>query len=119
MKICITAQTPSENSPLDPRFGRAKCFMIYDDVADTWETLDNDQNLHAAQGAGIQAASQVVNAGCGALISGHCGPKAYAALSRANVAVYPCGEIPVKEALEAFKQGELKKIENADVEGHW
>lgn len=94
--------------------------MVYDTENRTWESVDNVQNLQAPQGAGIQAAANVVNAGCGVLISGHCGPKAFKALSQAGVSVYHLGgECSVQSAVDAFVDGTLVKLENADVEGHW
>jgi predicted Fe-Mo cluster-binding NifX family protein len=119
MRICISAQEPTPDSAVDPRFGRARYFILHDDVAGTWEAVDNTQNLQAAQGAGIQSAANVVNAGCTALISGHCGPKAFMALARAGVSVYAATAGTVREAVESFKQGQLTKMEFADVEGHW
>ncbi len=119
MKIAISAEKPNVESPVDLRFGRAKYFMIHDDENQTWELLDNDQNLNSTQGAGIQSAANVVNAGCKVLISGHCGPKAFAALSKAGVDVYIVKGGTVREAAIAYKDGKLNKIESADVEGHW
>jgi len=119
MKICVTAQQPTVDSQVDPRFGRAQCFMVYDDKAESWDTLDNTQNLQAAQGAGIQSASQVVNAGCSVLVSGHCGPKAFAALSSAGVDVYTVSGGTVREAVETYMRNGLAKMNAADVDGHW
>lgn len=119
MKIAVSAEQAKPQSPIDPRFGRAKYFMIYDDGKECWEEIDNIQNLEAAQGAGIQSAANVVNAGCTALISGHCGPKAFSALNKAGVAVYTVNEGSVQNAIDSFKLGKLKKLETADVDGHW
>ena len=119
MKICISAQHPTPESPVDPRFGRARCFMVYDEQDDTWSIVDNVQNLEAAQGAGIQSAATVVNAGCNVLISGHCGPKAFAALARAGVMVHTVTGGTVREAVTLLKNGLLPQIDNADVDGHW
>ena len=119
MKIAVTAEKPHADSPVDPRFGRAKTFLVYDDEKNSWETVDNTQNYQAAQGAGIQSAANVVNAGCQVLISGHCGPKAFTALTKAGVSVYTVSEGTVQDAIDAYKKGTLKQIETADVEGHW
>ncbi len=119
MKICVTAESSAPQSAIDPRFGRARVFMVYDDETGAWSSITNEQNLQAAQGAGIQSASHIVNAGCTALISGHCGPKAFRALSQAGVSVYTITGGTVAEAVERFQNGELRRIENADVEGHW
>jgi predicted Fe-Mo cluster-binding NifX family protein len=119
MKIAISAEGKSPESPVDTRFGRAKYFIVHDDEPQIWDALDNNQNLQAAQGAGIQSASIVVNAGCTTLITGHCGPKAFAALNKAGLTVYAVAGGTVREAVESFKRGELKKLEAADVDGHW
>ena len=120
MKIAVSATTDSPQSPVDPRFGRAKWFMLFESEGATWKTVDNVQNLNASQGAGIQAAANVVNAGAEVLISGHCGPKAFTVLTKAGVAVYRIsGEYTVTTAMEAYRKGVLQKLENADVEGHW
>ncbi|MFP4013883.1 MAG: NifB/NifX family molybdenum-iron cluster-binding protein [Chitinispirillaceae bacterium] len=119
MRIALSAEKPTTDSPLDQRFGRARYFMIYDEEKQSWEVMDNTQNLQAAQGAGIQSAANVVNANCGALISGHCGPKAFSALVKAGVAVYSAAGGSVQEALNQYKSGKLKKLDSADVQGHW
>lgn len=119
MKIGVSAEQSNPDSPVDPRFGRSKFFMIFDDTNGCWEFIDNIQNLQAVQGAGIQSAANVVNAGCEVLISGHCGPKAFTALNKAGVAVYTVSNGTVLNAIDLFKQGKLNKIESADVEGHW
>lgn len=119
MKIALSAEQSTPESPIDPRFGRAKYFMLFDDVLESWEFIDNNQNLQAAQGAGIQSAANVVNAGCEVLISGHCGPKAFAALNKAGVAVYTITSGTVRDAVDAFKRGKLAKLESSDVDGHW
>jgi len=119
MKIGVSAEQSTQDSTVDPRFGRSKYFMIFDDTNGNWASIDNTQNLQAAQGAGIQSAANVVNAGCEVLISGHCGPKAFTALNAAGVVVYTVSSGTVQNAVESFKQGKLSKIESADVMGHW
>lgn len=119
MKIAVTAQNALPESEIDTRFGRARFFLVYDDEKQQWSVLDNKQNLQSAQGAGIQSAATVVNAGCKVLVGGHCGPKAFAALSCAGVKVYTINGGTVSDAVQLYKSGKLTKIESADVEGHW
>ncbi len=119
MKIAITIDGDGLEAPLDARFGRAKKFVLYETETDSCEFFDNTQNLNAAQGAGIQAAQNVAAAGAEAVVTGHTGPKAFRVLDAAKIAVYHSGVRPVKEVIEAFKKGELKKAAAADVEGHW
>ncbi len=119
MRIAVSAEGRMAESPVDPRFGRTKQFMVFDEEAGGWTILDNEQNFNAAQGAGIQSAARIVNANCGVLITGHCGPKAFAALSKVGVAVYTVGEATVQDAIDLYRGGKLQKLETADVEGHW
>jgi predicted Fe-Mo cluster-binding NifX family protein len=119
MKIAITSDGKNLESQMDLRFGRAKGFIIYETDDDTFEFIDNEQNLEAAQGAGIQAAQNVVNKNVDAVISGHCGPKAFKVLSTSGIKIYTSDEGKISEIIEKFKNGELKEANSADVEGHW
>lgn len=119
MKIAFSASGDSLDAQLDARFGRAAKFLIVDSDTDEFVIVDNTQNLNAAQGAGIQSAQHLVSAGAGALVSGHTGPKAFAVLNAAGVQIFLSPATTIREAYEAWKKGELQKIDNADVEGHW
>jgi len=119
MKIAFSASGDTLDAQLDARFGRAAKFIIVDSDTDEFNVVDNTQNLNAAQGAGIQSAQHVVSAGAQALVSGHTGPKAFKVLSAAGVEIFLSPTASVREAYEAWKKGELQKIDNADVEGHW
>jgi len=119
VQILITAQGPNLNSPVDPRFGRAKHFILADTESGTFTSHDNDQNLNAPQGAGIQAAQAVARLGGKAVLTGHVGPKAFAVLKAANIVVYTGATGTVREAIESFKSGTLQAAQTADVEGHW
>ncbi len=119
MKVAITARGDDLNAPFEERFGRAEKFLIYDTDDETVSVLDNRVNLHAAQGAGIQSAQRVAQAGISCVITGHCGPKAFSVLRRANVKVYFATVRTVREALEAFRRGSLREASSPDVEGHW
>ncbi len=119
MRIAFTTTGKDLESPLDTRFGRAPGFLVYDVDSGVSEFIDNQQSMDAAQGAGIQAAETVVRSGAKAIVTGHCGPKAFRVLSAAGVKVYNTDQPTVAAALEAFKAGTLKPAESADVEGHW
>ncbi len=119
MKIAFSTSGNEINAPLDSRFGRSPKFLVYDLDSEKFEIIDNQQNLNAAQGAGIQSAETVVRSGAKALVSGHCGPKAFRVLAAAGVKVYTSDAPTVDTALEKFKAGELKEAKGADVQGHW
>ncbi len=119
MKIAITTSGDDLDARLDSRFGRAAGFIVFDLDQGSYEYIDNSQNLQAAQGAGIQSAQNVVNSGAQALITGHCGPKAFRVLASAGVKVYTTAAPTVAEALDQFRSGGLTECSSADVEGHW
>jgi predicted Fe-Mo cluster-binding NifX family protein len=88
MKIAFTTSGTDLNAPLDSRFGRAPKFLIYDVETSAFEVVDNQQNLNAAQGAGIQSAETVARLGAKAVVTGHCGPKAFRVLAAAGIRIY-------------------------------
>ena len=117
MKIAFTTSGDDLNAPLDSRFGRALNFLIFDLETGAFEVIDNGQNVNAAHGAGIQSAETIVRAGARALITGHCGPKAFRALTAAGVKIYNTNAPTVAEALERYKSGKLAEVSDADVDG--
>lgn len=119
MIIAISTTGNELNLPVDTRFGRCKQFIIFNSTTESFEVVDNKQNLNAAQGAGIQSAQTVANSGAEVLISGHCGPKAFKVLTQANVKIFTCKDLSIKEAIQKLLAGELSQAEGADVEGHW
>jgi len=119
MKIAISSTGKTLDSNVDLRFGRAAGFIIYDLDSESYEYVDNVQNLEAVQGAGIQAAQTIVNQNVEALITGHCGPKAFKVLTTADIKIYTGVEGTIKHAVEKFKNNELQQTLSADVEGHW
>ena len=119
MKICFTSRGQDLSAEVDPRFGRARYFIVYDDEAESFEVLDNEQNLNAAGGAGIQSATSVVKSGCEWVVSGHIGPKAMSVLGQAGIKVAVGASGSVSDALRQFKAGELKETDSADVPPRW
>lgn len=119
MKIAVTSQGPDMDAAVDPRFGRAKCFIVVDTETGESAVHDNAQNLNAAQGAGIQAGRNVADLGVEAVVTGHVGPKAFTTLRAAGIRVYAGASGTVAEAVQQFKAGRLEAAEGADVQGHW
>lgn len=120
MKIAISSQGEKLDSPLDPRFGRAAQFILYDTETASYEVISNAQSLDAAQGAGIKAAETISRLGAQVLITGHCGPKAFETLKAADIRIVSGAEgCTVSEALEKFQSGQLKITGSSDVNGHW
>jgi predicted Fe-Mo cluster-binding NifX family protein len=119
MKIAVTSIDGTMEGKVDERFGRCRKVVIYDPETQTIEAVDNNTNMGLPQGAGIQTAQNVLNAGARALISGHLGPKAFQVLSTAGIDVYLAIGMTVSEALSQFKEGKLTKLAGADVSSHW
>ncbi|HHN46469.1 MAG TPA: dinitrogenase iron-molybdenum cofactor biosynthesis protein [Planctomycetes bacterium] len=119
MKIAVTTTGKTLDDQVDLRFGRAHGFIIHDTESGEWEFADNEQNLNAASGAGVQSAQNLANRDVQAVITGHVGPKAFSVLAAAGIKVLTGADGIVKEALDAFKKGELSEASAADVPSHW
>jgi len=119
MKVAVTAMGSSLESEVDQRFGRAKFFIVVDTDTGGMEAHDNEVNLNAAQGAGIQSAQNLAALGVSAVLTGHLGPNAFRTLSAAGIKAYTGVQGTVGEAVEGFKAGKLSPVDSADVEGHW
>jgi len=119
MKIAFSTSGNDLSAPLDTRFGRAPKFLVYDTETKAVAIVDNTQNLNAAQGAGVQSAQIVAASGAEALVSGHCGPKAFSVLDAADIKVFTCDAATVADALKAYEAGTLTPLTSANVGGHW
>ncbi len=119
MKVAVTSQGSDFHSQVDPRFGRARYYIVVDTDSGEFAAHDNTKNVDAVQGAGIQAGRAVVDLRVAAVITGHVGPKAFATLQAGNVKVYQGASGTVKEALEKFKTGQLQPADKPNVEGRW
>jgi predicted Fe-Mo cluster-binding NifX family protein len=119
MEVAVSSQGPDLTSQVDPRFGRARYFIVVDTDSGQFTSHDNQKSLDAMQGAGIQAGRTVIELGADAVITGHIGPKAFDTLKAGGVKVYSGVSGSVEDAVRAFKAGGLETVDKADVEGHW
>ena len=119
MKLAITSQGTNLDAQVDQRFGRAAYILIVDSVNEDFKILDNNENVNAMKGAGIQAASNVVNSGAEVLLTGFCGPNAFKALQAGKVAVSNDATGTVRDAFKSYMDGKLPHSDSANVEGHW
>lgn len=119
MKLAVSAKGQTLDSELDPRFGRAKYFLLVDSEGENLEVVENRQNLQMPQGAGIQAAQTVVEKGAQAVLTGNCGPKAFQVLEAARIPVAVGLEGSVREVITQFKNGKIQFTSGPNVEGHW
>lgn len=119
MQVVVTAQSAEMSSEVDPRFGRARHFLVVDLETGECTPHDNTQNLQAAQGAGIQAAQQVVALGVEAVLTGNVGPKAFRVLEADGVKVCVGVRGSVADAVDKYRAGQYQPVAQANVEGHW
>lgn len=114
MKICITSEGKTLDSQVDPRFGRCQYFIIVDTDTLEFEAIENP-NIEAMGGAGIQSAQLVASKQVKAVLTGNVGPNAFQTLNAAGIDIYTGFSGSIKEAIEAYKSGRLKKIESPSV----
>lgn len=119
MKVLITATEQRVESRVDPRFGRAQWFSIWDTDTGLAEFVSNEQNLQAMQGAGIQSGQNAVKLGVEVVITGHIGPKAFQVLNTAGISVYQVNDGSVADAYKTYTSGKMTPMESSDKPGHW
>ena len=119
MKIAVTSQGKDLSSQIDPRFGRAAYILIVDTEDHGWEVIDNSPNISAFKGAGIQAAATISKSGAEVLLTGYCGPNAFKTLQTAGVKVVNDVTGTVKDAVDAFNEGNIAYAEGANADAHW
>ena len=119
MKIAVTAQDKTLEAKVDPRFGRAKYFVIVDETGTLCEAVDNSTGFNAMQGAGIQAAKVLADKDVKVLLTGFCGPNAFRTLQAAGIKVVAEQSGTVKEALQRFQDGSVTFCDEPNAEAHW
>jgi predicted Fe-Mo cluster-binding NifX family protein len=118
MKIAITSTGKTLDSQVDPRFGRAACFIIIDTGTMDFSVIENS-NVAAAGGAGISSAKTVIDTGAEAVLTGNCGPNAERTLSAGEIKLYTGVSGTVSEAIESFKTGKLNEADGPNVQSHF
>jgi predicted Fe-Mo cluster-binding NifX family protein len=112
MRIAFTTKGTRWESQMDPRFGRAEYFVVYDEDKDELSSVSNKDVENEAHGAGPKAAQKLAEQKVKVLITGN-GPGGNAAtvLQKIGLDCYiKAGEMTVKEAYEAYKNGSLQKF---------
>jgi predicted Fe-Mo cluster-binding NifX family protein len=118
-KIAISSEGPTLDHILDPRFGRAAGFIIVAPQTLEFDYVDNGASQSMAQGAGIQAAEIVSDAGAQAVLTGYVGPKAFRALHAAGIKVGQNLEnMTVRQAIDTFNSGKVVWAQQPNRQGH-
>jgi predicted Fe-Mo cluster-binding NifX family protein len=118
MRIAISANGPTLDAEVDPRFGRCQYFIIADPETMEFEAVDNASAM-ASGGAGISAAQMVAGKGVAAIITGNCGPNAHQVLSAAGIEMITGASGRVKDVLESYRAGKLKASSQPNVPDHF
>jgi predicted Fe-Mo cluster-binding NifX family protein len=114
MKIAVSSEGADVTAKVDPRFGRSRWFQVFDTETRTWKTHDNSENADAPGGAGPRTVQGLVDLDVGVVITGHLGPKAFAALKAASISAFQAESLSVGEALLKLQQGHLERIQTTD-----
>lgn len=109
MRIAISSQGDSFDSPMDQRFGRAGWFILVDPESMNFEALDNGAST-AGGGAGISTAQSLIDRGIDTVITGNVGPNAMNVLKAAGIVIYRGKAVSAKENMALFKKDALEKI---------
>lgn len=118
MKICITSQGKNLDSQIDPRFGRCSFFIIVDPESMEFEVIEN-YNASSSGGAGIQSGQLVSEKDVNVVLTGNVGPNAFGVLNASNIEIITGVSGVVKDAIEKYKNGDLKPIDKANVKSHF
>jgi predicted Fe-Mo cluster-binding NifX family protein len=116
MRIAVSSTGESMDSPIDPRFGRCSYFVVVDESGGCKAVQNTGQAL--GNGAGIQAAQQIVDLGVDTVITGDVGPNAFRVLDAGNVTTYVGCAGTVGSALESYRRGELRRTSTSTSPGH-
>ncbi len=114
MKICITSEGKTLDSKVDSRFGRCQYFVLVNPDTLEFEAIENS-NINQAGGTGIQSGQLMASKGIKAVLTGNVGPNAFQTLNAGGIDIYTGVSGSVKEAIEAYKSGKLKKTESPSV----
>ncbi|MDY6790079.1 MAG: NifB/NifX family molybdenum-iron cluster-binding protein [Thermodesulfobacteriota bacterium] len=118
MKIAVSSNGKSLDSPVDPRFGRCAYFIVVETEDMSFEAFDNE-NLALGGGAGIQSGQFVASKDVKSVITGNCGPNAMQTLSAARIEIFLGNSGTVREAVEKYIRGDIKPASAANVAEHY
>jgi len=114
--VAISANGRDIDAGVDPRFGRARFFILVDPVTQDWEPFDNLANLSSLQDVGILTAKNLTkNRVVQTVVTGNCGSKAFEELKGAGVKVFLNAQGTVRQALKRLSLGELGEATGSNV----
>jgi predicted Fe-Mo cluster-binding NifX family protein len=117
MKIVVTSNGTDLDAPASPIFGRCTTYILVDTETMQYEAVANPA-ISAGGGAGVQAAQFVIDRGAQAVVTGNVGPNAFGVFRAGGIPVYLFKEGTVRQAIEAYKGGQLSSTGDATVLAH-
>ncbi len=119
MKVAIAAEGKDFGAKLDPRFARARFFILVDIDHGTVSVRSNVDFQRTVHLAGTQTAGALISLGVQAAIVGQIGPKAFATFKSAGVRVFHASSGTVGEAIDSFRNGLLVELTSPNADAHW
>lgn len=118
MKIGICSKENDLKSLVDDRFGRAEKFIVYDTETSDFFAVENTAKTEAS-GAGGSAVKILSKNNVEVILAPEIGPKAMDAINGFEMDAYNFGDSKtVEEAIEKYKNGNLKKFITSSTESH-
>ncbi|HEX74154.1 MAG TPA: dinitrogenase iron-molybdenum cofactor biosynthesis protein [Dehalococcoidia bacterium] len=118
MKIAISANSPSLDAEVDPRFGRCQYYLILDPDTMQFESIQNS-SIVIGGGAGIATGQMIVKSGVQVVLTGHCGPNAYQVLSAAGIQVITGVSGKIRDVVQDYKSDKFQAIPQPTVSTHF
>ncbi|MFA6075137.1 MAG: NifB/NifX family molybdenum-iron cluster-binding protein [Negativicutes bacterium] len=109
MRILIPTFSKETTSSINPSFGRAEFFAIFDDQTGVYTFIENPA-CSAEGGAGILAAQTVVDNKIDVVIATQCGQNAADVLKAANIKIAKAIPGKVFELVEKYRSGLLAEL---------
>jgi predicted Fe-Mo cluster-binding NifX family protein len=100
-RICFTSQGGSIEDEIDPRFGRASFYLIYDPKAKSIKSLENP-NKDLMQGVGPRSVQFLSENNVEVLFTGQIGPNAQRVLQASNIKTVSGASGKIKDLLEKY-----------------
>ena len=110
MKIAIPVKTSNDDPAVSPLFGKAKFFAFVD--GDKISIEKNEEQ------SGSAIVGKFIDKGIETVVVQHLGYSPFEMLQEAKIDVFYAGEgrVLLSEVLERFKKGELKSVDESNIE---
>jgi len=118
MKVAVSSTGGGVGDSVDQRLGRCAWFVVVDTETAQVDAFENP-NGALGSGAGIQTAQMLASKGIDAILTGNCGPNAFAALDAAGIRVCIGISGSVAEAVERFRKGDVESTLSPNVGSHF